>query len=70
MLSPELQYDDPARLISVMRSFDALHECEWDHKLIMMRGHQEAVPMDVSKDNMWVVSPPCSGLSELARGVR
>eukprot|EP00975_Prorocentrum_lima_P051999 10889602-Prorocentrum_lima.AAC.1 len=28
------------------------------------------VGMEVPSDNMWVVSPPCSGLSKLARKTR
>eukprot|EP00975_Prorocentrum_lima_P029051 6102196-Prorocentrum_lima.AAC.1 len=36
----------------------------------MIRRQQEAIPMERSPDNMWVVSPPGSGLSVLAGRVR
>eukprot|EP00975_Prorocentrum_lima_P043258 9081035-Prorocentrum_lima.AAC.1 len=31
VLFPELQYDDPVRLINVMRSYDVLHGSGMDH---------------------------------------
>eukprot|EP00975_Prorocentrum_lima_P043044 9036451-Prorocentrum_lima.AAC.1 len=53
-----------------MKSYNVSHECEWDHKLIMIKRPLGMVGMEVSSDNMWVVSPPYTGLSELARKVR
>eukprot|EP00975_Prorocentrum_lima_P000365 71780-Prorocentrum_lima.AAC.1 len=33
---PELQHDDPANLLNVMRSYDVLHESGMDHRVVMI----------------------------------
>eukprot|EP00975_Prorocentrum_lima_P053484 11220773-Prorocentrum_lima.AAC.1 len=39
-------------VMNLMKSYVVLHECEWDHKLLMMRRRKEAVLLKVSKDKM------------------
>eukprot|EP00975_Prorocentrum_lima_P058877 12347809-Prorocentrum_lima.AAC.1 len=41
-----------------------------DHKIVLIRRQLGTVGMQVSSDNIWVASPPCSGLSDVARKVR
>eukprot|EP00975_Prorocentrum_lima_P039293 8258164-Prorocentrum_lima.AAC.1 len=36
-------------LMNLMKSFDVLHECGWDHTLLMLRQQQDTAPLQVSK---------------------
>eukprot|EP00975_Prorocentrum_lima_P059855 12550267-Prorocentrum_lima.AAC.1 len=53
-----------------MTSLDVLHDCGWNHMLLALRQQRHTAPLEVLKDNMWVVAPPCSQVSQLARRIR
>eukprot|EP00975_Prorocentrum_lima_P062418 12885513-Prorocentrum_lima.AAC.1 len=41
-----------------------------DHKWVVIYRMLGMVGMKVSRENVWVASPPCSSLSQLARRIR
>eukprot|EP00975_Prorocentrum_lima_P070643 12933258-Prorocentrum_lima.AAC.1 len=59
-LFPESRFDEPTRLIKVMKSYDIVHECGTSQKLVMVQRQLGTVGMELSSDNIWVVSLPCA----------
>eukprot|EP00975_Prorocentrum_lima_P024310 5114743-Prorocentrum_lima.AAC.1 len=63
-----IPWEPPLRLLSIMGNCDLLRMNGFDKELAELRNQLHMPGVAKGKSIAWVISPPCSGICEFARG--